>query len=279
MFGHINYDSRIQTLWLANNRRDSMIACKIGVESSPAGGEDGVRSYFEQVVEFAGPKPTIHFVILTADADPTGDEAHAACIAAKVPPGELALVAFSVHSSGVDQILIRKEWYDSALATAPTKLPPYTLPQIQDGKHRQGSHNPFTGVPHTLQSQGQAAPARMRTPPSEDIEGDLAREEGRLHETKGKGKQQKNVGWKDKEDSKDKNTKSNDATLINESNLGQALSREIRKTEESLHTRIGRLIGKEMDKQRESNFVCCFDPMARTRSRSTFGGSTRKRTV
>ncbi|TCD61419.1 hypothetical protein EIP91_008453 [Steccherinum ochraceum] len=86
MFGHANYDSRIQTLWIANNRRDSMIAFKINFDvstPSPGGEDNGRGAYFEQVVEFGGPKPTIHFVILTADADPTGEEAHAACVAAK----------------------------------------------------------------------------------------------------------------------------------------------------------------------------------------------------
>ncbi len=85
-------------------------------------------AYFEQVVEFVGPKPTINFVILTADADPTGEEANAACVAAKLPAGELALVAFAVHSSGVDQVLIRKEWYDSAFMSTTSKLPAYTPP-------------------------------------------------------------------------------------------------------------------------------------------------------
>ncbi|KAI1785142.1 hypothetical protein LXA43DRAFT_1118280 [Ganoderma leucocontextum] len=60
-------------------------------------GEDlGRGAYFDQVVEFSGPKPTIHFVILTTDVDPQGDEAHAACVAAKVP--ELGSVAFSLHT-------------------------------------------------------------------------------------------------------------------------------------------------------------------------------------
>ncbi len=123
MFGHANYDSRIQTLWIANNRRDSMIAFKLGFEASSPGRGSDARPYFEQVLEFTGPKPTIHFVILTADADPRGEEAHAACVAAKLPPGELALVAFSVHSSGVDQVLVRKEWFDGALATSLAKFP------------------------------------------------------------------------------------------------------------------------------------------------------------
>ncbi|OJA14745.1 hypothetical protein AZE42_03176 [Rhizopogon vesiculosus] len=101
-FGHANYDSRIQTLWVAN-RRDSLITLHIGfnIYASPSSGKLVHSGFFEQGVEFSSPKLTIHFVILSADADPTGDEAHAAYIAAKLPPGDLALVAFSMHSTGV----------------------------------------------------------------------------------------------------------------------------------------------------------------------------------
>ncbi|KAJ7756874.1 hypothetical protein DFH07DRAFT_919930 [Mycena maculata] len=256
MFGHVSYDSRIQTLWVANCRRESMIALKIHLESSMVGGEEAIRGYIDQVVEFAGPKPTIHFVILTADADPNGDEAHAACVAAKLVPGELALVAFSVHSSGVDQILIRKEWFETALSTVPSKFPKFPaydgLPPASQIPHMEAKARQPAQV-SMISSLPVNPPPRMRTPPSEDGEGDATREE-RLHETKGKGAKGKNVNWKEKDDSgkdKDKNPKNSDAALINDSALGQALSREIRKMEESLHTRIGRLIGKEMDKQHQ----------------------------
>lgn len=262
MFGHATYDSRIQTLWIANCRRDSMIAFKINLESSMIGGEEAIRGYFDQVVEFAGPKPTIHFVILTADADPHGDEAHAACVAAKLQPGELALVAFSVHSSGVDQILIRKEWFDTALTSTAAKFPAYSLPPPAQlpavvPPEPKGPRQPVQ-VPASTSQVTPASinpPARMRTPPSEDPEADVTRDEGR-QETKGKGTKGKNVNWKedngkDKDKDKDKTPKASEPALVNEAVLGQALSREIRKSEESLHTRIGRLIGKEMDKQRK----------------------------
>jgi hypothetical protein len=250
MFGHVNYDARIQTLWVANNRRDSMIALRLGLEG---GVSDEPRVYLDQVVEFTGPKATIHFVILTADADPHGDEAHAACVAAKVPPSELALVAFSVHSSGVDQILIRKEWYDAALSLAPSKFPSHVTQENKSGRQgpgqqqqlQQSQHHPSS--PALASAHLAAVLGRPRTPPSEDPETDLTRDEGRTESSR-KGKA-KSSGWKDK-DEKGKETKTNDASLIGESALGQALSREIRKTEESLHTRIGRLIAKEMDKQR-----------------------------
>ena len=263
MFGHISYDSRIQTLWVSNSRRDSLIALKVNIDPSY---EDISRGHIEQVIEFAGIKPTIHFVILTGDADPHGSEANAACIAAKVPLGELALVAFSVHSSGVDQILIRKEWFDMALVQAESKFPVYDLPQIVpaslvENKAQQQQQTqqrqPLPAPPIVTQPQPQPAivsfaPPNSRTPPSDDIDNDYA--EGRLVEQKYKGNKGKAVGWKEKEDSgkeKEKTLKANDASVISDSNLGQALSREIKKTEESLHNRIGRLIGKEMDKQRK----------------------------
>lgn len=254
MFGHINYDSRIQTIWIANSRRESMIAFKLALET-PYGGEEGVRGFFDQVVEFYGPKPTIHFVILTADSDPHGVEAHAACVAAKLPPGELALVAFSVHSSGVDQVLIRREWFDNALNTAPARLPynqlitavpPPQLPQpILPDKQPIRQPQP---IPSTSQIQPQISlsnPARPRTPTSGD-ENEYSHD-GRPSDTKGKGSKGKNVGW-DSGKEKEKLQKANTDAVV-ENMLGQVLTREIRKTEENLHTRLGRLIGKEMDKQ------------------------------
>jgi len=311
MFGHISYDARIQTLWVANSRRDSLIALKLHFEPSyaSASGND-VGGYIDQVVEFSGIKPTIHFVILTADSDPHGDEAHAACIAAKIPAGELALVAFSVHSSGVDQVLIRKEWFESGLVHAESKFPwdnpssglsdtaptstaastatkPQSQLQIQTQTQGQGQapqlRNPLPMPPAAPHPQTMLPPSfpsgpipplpintattRGRTtPPSEDIENDFS--EGRSDNRGGGGRginsnsgannvpKGKNVNWKEKEENakdKEKNAKSiSDATVINESALGQALTREIKKTEDSLHTKLGKLIGKEMDKQSKS---------------------------
>ena len=263
MFGHVNYDSRIQTLWVANNRRDSLIALKIGFDVSGSSSGELIRGgFFEQVVEFSGPKPTIHFVILSADADPAGDEAHAACVAAKVPPGELALVAFSVHSTGVDQVLVRKEWYESALVGAVAKFPPYAQPQVPasaplDVKPaRQMPPGPgiiISGsAPIPQQVSAVVPPGRLRTPPSEEIESELTRDEARGHEAKGKGAKGKNVAFRDREDTRDKD-KGAKAELgsISDSGVAQLVAKEIRKSEENLHTRIGRLITKEMDKQRE----------------------------
>ncbi|KAI0731437.1 hypothetical protein C8Q76DRAFT_793501 [Earliella scabrosa] len=220
MFGHANYDSRINTLWIANNRRESMIAFKLNFDiGAPSpGGEDVVRgAYFEQVVEFSGPKPTIHFVIPTADADPHGDEAHAACVAAKVPPGELALVSFSVHSTGVDQL---PPMGSSGTQFFPPGASPLTVP-----------------LPRT------------KTPPSEEVE--APREEVGRGPGKGKNAKGKIVGWKDsnKDSEREKADKRSDAELNAET--AAALTREIKKSEESLHNRLGRLISKELDKQHQ----------------------------
>lgn len=252
MFGHANYDSRIQTLWVANNRRDSMVAFKLGFEASSPGRGSDLRPYFEQVLEFAGPKPTIHFVILTADADPRGEEAHAACVAAKVPPGELALVAFSVHSSGVDQVLIRKEWFDSALATSVAKFP--TAPHVPQGpaseprnQRQQTIQTPPVGIAQPVAESSILPPGpRIRTPPSaEEVEAEF-REESRPGDNRGRGRG-KNVGWKEKE-AKESSVK---PETPSGSELSAVMSKEIKKMEENLYSRIGRLVGKELDKQRE----------------------------
>lgn len=102
----------------------------------------------------------------------------------------------------------------------------------------------------------------MRTP-SEQEEHEYSRDEPRAAESKtGKGNKAKN--WKDREETREREKEKEkpmktDTTIINESALGQALSREIRKTEDSLHNKISKLIGKEMDKQR----MCCLLPMGR----------------
>lgn len=255
MFGHANYDYRIQTLWVANNRRDSMVAFKLGFEASSPGRGNDSRPYFEQVLEFSGPKPTIHFVILTADADPRGEEAHAACVAAKVPPGELALVAFSVHSTGVDQVLIRKEWFDGALATSLAKFPatPH-LPQApaeSRNQRQQIIQAPPLGLVQPMAEPSIPPGPRIRTPPSaEEVEAEI-REEGRSGDNRGRGRG-KNVGWKEKE-VKESSVKPTETPTGSESQLSAVMSKEIKKMEETLYTRIGRLVGKELDKQRESS--------------------------
>jgi hypothetical protein len=245
MFGHINYDSRIQVLWVANSLRSSIVGLRINLEQSVVGGEEAIRGYFEQVVEFTGPKPTIHFVILTGDADPTGEEALAACHAAKLAPSELALVAFSVHSSGVDQILIRKEWFDAAVATTVAKYPTYVAPL--PASHPQPAPPPPQPVEVDVKRRAGSL-RRPNSPNSEDVEGDI-KEEGRP-ETKSKSQKQKNVNFRDKEESSGKG-KAVDLSGPSEANWAQSLSREIKKSEDNLHTKLSRLIGKEMDKQRE----------------------------
>ena len=73
--------------------------------------------------------------------------------------------------------------------------------------------------------------------------------EGRDRNTKSR-----NLGWKDKKDNgKDPmggNSSGPDTGALSDSALG-TLTREIKKAEENLHTKIGRLLAKELDKQRK----------------------------
>lgn len=275
MFGHITYDYRIQTLWVANNRKDSMIALRIGSDGlapSPTS-DDGAKNLFiEQIVEFSGPKPTIHFVILTADLDPTGEEALAACVAAKVPPGELALVAFSVHATGVDQVLIRREWFDSASLGAPAKYPSYIPPpqptqpppqqqpiETRSSRNERASQAPAlaqTQQPHVAPGPVSQPPVGPRTPLSDEVDSEIIKDEARPSEGKGRNTKSRNAGWKERKDNgKDSfggNSSGLDTGALSDSALG-ALTKEIKRTEDNLHTKIGRLLAKELDKQRKSS--------------------------
>ncbi|GAW06255.1 wd40 repeat-containing nuclear protein [Lentinula edodes] len=283
MFGHACYDSRVQTLWVANSRRESMIGLRINLETVTVNGEEAIRGCFEQALEFSGTKASIHFVILTADSDPNGDEAYAACVASKVPPGELALAAFAVHSSGVDQVLIRKEWYENALITAQAKLPLYAtspqmpshqpaqlVPEAMANVQVQQQHTAVQNTPSPPQpaplvqesAKNQPRPAAQRPPsPTHVASQPNPPPPARVRPEPKTGRGKKNVNWKEKErerereesvGGKDKNnSKAGDGAIINESALGQALSKEIKRTEENLHTRISRLLSKEMDKQNQ----------------------------
>lgn len=259
MFGHANYDSRIQTLWIANNRRESIIAFKLNFDvgaPSPGGEDAGRGAYFDQVVEFVGPKPTIHFVILTADADPHGDEAHAACVAAKVPPGELALVAFSVHSTGVDQVLIRKEWYNTAFNSAQARFPSYHAPQLPPQRLQQPIQpTHLFNQPPVVPSPINVPLPRAKTPPSEEVEAEPSNQDGGRREPRGKNAKGKNVGWKDNNKDSERENANRKPDVNSDAELSAALTKEIKKSEESLHTRLGRLITKELDKQRKLSLV------------------------
>ena len=84
----------------------------------------------------------------------------------------------------------------------------------------------------------------LRTLLFEDVEDDCRRDETRAAEPKSKGKG-RNISWKARDDKERKS----DATILSESSLEQIFTREMKNMEENLHTRLGRLIGKEMDKQ------------------------------
>jgi hypothetical protein len=97
----------------------------------------------------------------------------------------------------------------------------------------------------------------LRTPPSEENESEIARDEVRASEAKGKSAKGKNVAFRDRDEGRDKDrTTKLESGSVSDSGMAQLVSKEIKKSEESLHTRIGRLITKEMDKQRKFHTGC-----------------------
>ncbi|EUC64992.1 WD40 repeat-containing nuclear protein, putative [Rhizoctonia solani AG-3 Rhs1AP] len=264
MFGHLSYDSRLRTLWVANSARASLIAVRVLVESDDpsAGPGAGVRGAFEQIVEFPTPAPTINITLLAPDD-------------AEEP--QLAVAAFAVHVAGVDQINVDREAFEHALATLPAKLPPQPQPQqplpqqgMQHHPHRAESPMPLPIVPglgdigtggtlppgglqQAQLSQSTKGPLRGRTPPpptSDEPESiprppptDLSASVG-PKAAASSGASVKSTKAKDKEREKSKivsGGEGGDGTVL----------KEIRKVEENLHTKIGRLITRELDKQHQ----------------------------
>jgi hypothetical protein len=116
----------------------------------------------------------------------------------------------------------------TALATTALKFPLYALPQNSQGAGMEKNHR--GALPQILPlSHVSNIPPRMRTPPSEDVEADIARDDGRP-EIKGKGPKMKNVNWKDNDKARNKNDKNNDAGVLSDSALVQVLNKEIRRS-------------------------------------------------
>ncbi|KAJ1307317.1 hypothetical protein OPQ81_001424 [Rhizoctonia solani] len=261
MFGHLSYDSRLRTLWVANSARASLIAVRVLVESDDpsAGPGAGVRGAFEQIVEFPTPAPTINITLLAPDD-------------AEEP--QLAVAAFAVHVAGVDQINVDREAFEHALATLPAKLPPQLQPQQQQPQqmmHRAESPLPLPIVPglgdiatggsippgglqqtQVPQTNKSGRPPRGVTPPppnSDDPEPAprppaMDPTSSTVPKVASSGASVKSGKSKEKERDKGKNVSGGEGS-------DNPLLKEIRKVEESLHTKIGRLITRELDKQHQ----------------------------
>jgi len=120
MFGHVSYDPRIRTLWVANSARASLFAFRVAIDSINSSSQitlddpsQGVTGHFEQVIEFPTPAPTINITLVQPD-DPNED-AH------------FAVSAFAVHVAGVDQINIERDSFERALVGLPAKIPASTI--------------------------------------------------------------------------------------------------------------------------------------------------------
>ncbi|VDB99466.1 unnamed protein product [Peniophora sp. CBMAI 1063] len=137
-FVRLSFEPRARVLWAAHSKRAGLWAIRLGAAVDNEGyGFGGEAGAIVQVAEFPVKTPVLDLVAL---APPEGEnaEAAAACHAAKVPPGPVALVAFVQHVTGVDQVVIRGDWWAAALAGTREKLP-YTSSSAPSGPAPLGS--------------------------------------------------------------------------------------------------------------------------------------------
>jgi len=162
-FSHIAYDSRLKILWAANSHRSSLMALKINHEPTST----LAAPSFEQVLDFPILHPTISLGILSPEAyeleemeranqvstngaatGPTG-----AMMESIPTSGPVALIAYVIHTGGVDQILMVKRDLDLAVSSAQAKLPP------SSSSAAAGSLAPSSGL-----ARRPGSPMRARTP-------------------------------------------------------------------------------------------------------------------
>jgi hypothetical protein len=137
-FSHIAYDSRLKILWAANSHRSSLMALKINHEATST----LAAPSFEQVLDFPILHPTISLGILSPEAyeleelerakevstNGTGTGPTGAMMESIPTSGQVALIAYVIHTGGVDQILMEKRDLDLAISSAQAKLPPSSSP-------------------------------------------------------------------------------------------------------------------------------------------------------
>lgn len=171
-FSHIAYDSRLKILWAANSHRSSLMALKLNHEATST----LAAPSFEQVLDFPILHPTISLGILSPEAYEVEEMERANQVstngAATGPTGAMmesiptsgpvALIAYVIHTGGVDQILMVKRDLDLAISSAQAKLPLSSSPTPA------ASLAPSSGPAR----QRAGSPMRARTPLTDvDVEG------------------------------------------------------------------------------------------------------------
>jgi hypothetical protein len=140
-FAHLAYDPRIRCIWAASSHRSSLMSLRIAApELSSKSGVDAPL-HFEQILDFPILHPTISLGILVSSEGNDVEEMERGSSGMDVasgavptgPGGEMsmALVAYVIHSGGVDQVLIGKQDLEVASQAALAKLPPVQNPQSQ----------------------------------------------------------------------------------------------------------------------------------------------------
>ena len=270
-FSHIAYDSRLKILWAANSHRASLMALKINHEATST----LAAPSFEQMLDFPILHPTISLGILSPEAYELEEQERAkevntngttagptGAMMESIPPsGQVALIAYVIHTGGVDQILMEKRDLDVAISTSQVKLPPSSSPVT--GTTPAPSNGP------TQQAKRAASPLRARTPLT-DVEVVETMVDPKEHR---KGKARNRKGDKQQQQQQHQSqqqqppalvppapifTSSSEASLPlgpaggTSSSDGGSILREIHKIEESLQSRITAVMSKEFREHRTS---------------------------
>lgn len=171
-FAHLAYDPRIRSVWVASSHRSSLMALRIQQHNATefpgligVGNRDGTQVIplqFDQFLDFPILHPAISLGILVPDGNGSGvqemergpgvDPRTSAWPVGGPHTGDgeisMALVAYVIHSGGVDQVLIGSNDLEAAAQAAPVKLPPVQTAQAYSAMQSAQSHQEFRGYPN-----------------------------------------------------------------------------------------------------------------------------------
>lgn len=284
IFAHVGYDPRIKTIWAAHSARPSLFAIRLLFDTSGGPPTDVTGAtrlsavttpVIEQIIEFPIPMQCINMAILVS-SDPSStsplsglDDPMTPSIGSFDNGSPTAVASFAMHQGGVDQINIAMSTFEQALTSVPAKLPPATYgpepapPQIMTPPKKVNSPAAVTtgaGASSSQRVAGVSATAstlpidaRPRSPIS-DVEAppDVTSATPRRPGKNGKGDAKTSTPVK----GGDKAIAKSGAADAKGEEASPIAAKDLRRVEDNLHSRISKLLSKELDRQRRFFTLC-----------------------
>lgn len=287
IFAHVGYDPRIKTIWAAHSARASLFAIRLSFDTSSGGPMEPTDTMrlpaittpvIDQIIEFPIPMQCINMAILVS-SDPSSTSPLSGLDDPINPNiGNLsgydngtptAVASFAMHQGGVDQINISMRAFEQALADVSAKLPLATYgpdsqpmaPQNTPPKKANPSATTTTGAGAPSSQRAAATIAttstfpidpRPRSPISDgETPADVTSATPKRPSKNGKENAAAKTTTPAKGSEKPSGKPGSADVKVEDAGSSSIVSKDLRRVEDNLHSRISKLLSKELDRQRE----------------------------